>query len=130
MTDIEISLDGFDGSTNMKKYRGSDESKVISYLEDLSNRSEIPLQINSVISDVNIHSLWDAIDKLLKNVKNLKKMHTIPLFITKHLNELGIGPAKLEDHIELLKHWKSRIDHFGLNIKLSPDMEDILRWIQ
>ena len=39
-------------------------SKVISYLEDLSNRSEIPLQINSVISDVNIHSLWDAIDKL------------------------------------------------------------------
>ena len=68
MTDIEISLDGFDGSTNMK-YRGSDESKVISYLEDLSNRSEIPLQINSVISDVNIHSLWDAIDKL-KNVKN------------------------------------------------------------
>ena len=51
-------------------------------------------------------------------------MHTIPLFITKHLNELGIGPAKLEDHIELLKHWKSRIVT-SLNIKLSPDMEDV-----
>ena len=52
-TDIEISLDGFDGETNMK-YRGSDESKVIGYLEDLSARSDIPLQINSVVSAVNI----------------------------------------------------------------------------
>ena len=123
MTDIEISLDGFDGSTN-KKYRGSDESKVIGYLEDLSNRSDIPLQINSVITAVNIDSLWDAIDKL-KNVKNLKKMHTIPLFITKHLTDLGIGPAKEEDHERLLKHWKNRIEFYGLDIKLSPDLEDV-----
>ncbi len=122
-TDIEISLDGFDGETNMK-YRGSDESKVIGYLEDLSSRSDIPLQINSVVSAVNIDSLWNAIDKL-KNVKNLKKMHTIPLFITKHMNDLGIGPAKEEDHEKLLKHWKERIDHYNLDIKLSPDMEDV-----
>ena len=65
---IEISIDGFDGDIN-KKYRGSDESQIIGYLEDLSNRSDIPLQINSVITDVNIDSLWSAIDKL-KNIKN------------------------------------------------------------
>ena len=56
---IEISLDGFDGEVN-KKYRGSDETKIIKYLEDLSDRSDIPLQINSVITDVNIDSLWDV----------------------------------------------------------------------
>ena len=106
------------------KYRGSDESKVIGYLEDLSNRSDIPLQINSVLSAVNIESLWGAIDKL-KNVKNLKKMHTIPLFITDHMNRLGIGPAKLEDHRKLLAHWKERIDFYGLDIELSPDLEDV-----
>ena len=83
---IEISLDGFDGQIN-KKYRGSDEVKIIKYLEDISNRSNIPLQINSVITDVNIDALWDAIDKL-KNVKNLVRMHTIPY---KHL-ELRLHP--------------------------------------
>ena len=82
------------------------------------------MQINSVVSAVNIDSLWDAIDKL-KNVKNLRKMHTIPLFITKHMNELGIGPAKEEYHEKILKHWKERIKYHNLDIKLSPDMEDV-----
>lgn len=122
-TDIEISLDGFDGETNMK-YRGSDESKIISYLEDLSSRSDIPLQINSVISDVNIHSLWDAVDKL-KNVKNIKRMHTIPLFQTKHMKKLGIGPAKLGDHEKLLDHWNKKIKEYNLDIVISPDVDDV-----
>ncbi len=120
---IEISLDGFDGEVN-KKYRGSDETKIIKYLEDLSDRSDIPLQINSVITDVNIDSLWDAIDKL-KNVKNLKSMHTIPLFVTKHIEKLGIKAAPLEKHEKLLSHWKERIKKFDLDIKLSPDIEDV-----
>ena len=54
---------------------------LIGYLEDLSSRSDIPLQINSVVSAVNIDSLWDAIDKL-KNAKILKIHNTS--FITKH----------------------------------------------
>ena len=122
-TDIEISLDGFDGETNMK-YRGSDESKIIPYLEDLSNRSDIPLQINSVIADVNIHSLWDAIDRL-KNIKNLRRMHTIPLFQTKHMEKLGIGPAKTGDHKKLLNHWNKKVKEFDLDIEISPNVEDV-----
>lgn len=120
---IEISLDGFDGKIN-KKYRGSDETKVIKYLEDLSSRSDIPLQINSVITDVNIDSLWDAIDKL-KNVRNLKHMHTIPLFVTKHIDDLGIKAAPLDKHKKLLQHWKKKISDYNLDIKLSPDIEDV-----
>ncbi len=122
-TKIEISLDGFDGDTNMK-YRGSDETKVIGYLEDLSNRSDIPLQINSVLTAVNIESLMPAIDKL-KNVKNIKSIHTIPLFVTKVLEKKGIVAASLEDHRKLLTHWKKKIKKFGLDIKLSPDVEDV-----
>ena len=87
-TDVEVSLDGFDSITN-KKFRGSDEDKIINYLEDLSSRNCVDIQINSVVADVNIDSLWDAIDKL-KNVKNLKKIHTIPIFVTKHI-DLGIN---------------------------------------
>ena len=120
---IEVSIDGFDGEIN-KKYRGSDEDKIISYLKDISSRSEIPLQINSVITDANIDSLWDAIDKL-KDVKNIEKIHTIPLFVTKHILSLGIKAAPIEKHEALLKHWKKKIGEYKLNIKLSPDIEDV-----
>ena len=58
-----------------KNTEGSDEDKIIKYLEDLSSRNSAELQINSVVADVNIDSLWDAIDKL-KNIKNLKKKFT------------------------------------------------------
>ena len=40
------------------------------------------------------------------------------------MNDLGIGPAKEEDHEKLLKHWKERINYYNLDIQLSPDMED------
>tara|TARA_B100001063_G_scaffold247237_1_gene291576 strand:+ start:40 stop:1188 length:1149 start_codon:yes stop_codon:yes gene_type:complete len=120
---IEVSLDGFDGEIN-KKYRGSDEDQVISYLKDISNRCDIPLQINSVITDANIDSLWDAIDKL-KDVKNVEKIHTIPLFVTKHILSLGIKAAPVEKHEALLKHWKKKIAEYKLNIQLLPDIEDV-----
>ena len=39
--------------------------------------------------------------------------------------DLGIKSAKLEDHQNLLLHWRERIKHYGLKIKLSPDVEDV-----
>ena len=123
-TDIEISLDGFDEKTN-KKYRGSDEDKIIGYLEDLSSRCDAKLQINSVVADVNIESLWDAIDKL-KNVKTLKVIHTIPIFVTKHMIKLGIGSPDPDEHYKLLKHWEERIKHYNLDIKLYPSPDEVV----
>lgn len=122
-TDIEVSLDGFDSETN-KKFRGSDEDKIIKYLEDLSSRNSADIQINSVVADVNIDSLWDAIDKL-KNVKNLKKIHTIPIFVTQHMIDLGISAAPLEKHMKLLTHWQKKIKEFNLDIKLNPEPGDV-----
>jgi len=123
-TDIEISLDGFDAKTN-KKYRGSDENKIIGYLEDLSSRCNAKLQVNSVVADVNLKSLWDAIDKL-KNVKTLKVIHTIPIFVTKHMQELGINSPDPDEHYKLLKHWEERIKYYNLDIKLYPNPDEVV----
>ena len=83
-----------------KKYRGSDEDKIISYLKDISVGVK-SIRINSVITDANMDSLWDAIDKL-KDVKNIEKIHTIPLFVTKHIIA-WIKAAPIEKHEALLK---------------------------
>lgn len=116
---LEVSIDGFDGVTN-KKYRGNHEERVIDYLKYLSDNSDIPIQINTVLADVNYESLFDAIDRL-KDVKNIVLMHTIPLFMTKHMLELGIKEITTEQHRLLLEHWRKKIDEYGLKIKLSPD---------
>jgi len=119
ITYVEVSIDGFDGAAN-QRYRGNDEGKVIEYLKDLSARSDIPIQINTVLADVNYRSLWDAIDRL-KDVSNIVSIHTIPIFVTKHIQEEGIGEVSPEQHRELLEHWERRIIELGLSIKLSPD---------
>ena len=47
------------------------------------------------------------------------------MFVTKHIEKLGIKAAPLEKHEKLLSHWKERIKKFDLDIKLSPDIEDV-----
>ena len=47
-----------------------------------------------------------ANDTELKDVKNIERIHTIPLFVTKHILSLGIKAAPIEKHEALLKHWK------------------------
>ena len=68
--------------------------------------------------------MWDAVDKL-KNVKNLKKLHTIPIFVTNHMKNLGINAAPLEKHMDLLRHWEKKIKEYGLDIELNPNPNDV-----
>ena len=65
----------------------------------------IPIQINTVVSEENYDSLFSAIYKL-KDVKNIVAMHTIPLFMTKHMQKLGINPLEQSKYENLLKSWK------------------------
>ena len=62
---LEVSIDGFDNEANMK-LRGAHEEKIIKSLEFLSKNTDIPLQINTVVSRENYNSLWGAIEKLKK----------------------------------------------------------------
>lgn len=120
---LEVSIDGFDDRANMQ-LRGAHEGKIIKQLECLSSKTDIPLQINTVVSQENYNSLWGAIEKL-KNVKNIIAMHTIPLFMTKHMQELGIKMLDKEKYIKLLEHWNKNICKNNLKWELSPDINQV-----
>ena len=120
---LEVSIDGFDNEANMK-LRGAHEEKIIKSLEFLSKNTDIPLQINTVVSRENYNSLWGAIEKL-KNVGNIIMMHTIPLFMTKHMQKLGIKALEMEKYKKLLQKWQEDIDKYNLKWELSPDIQQV-----
>lgn len=120
---LEVSIDGFDNKANLK-LRGSDENIIIENLIEFSDKSEIPLQINSVVSEVNYESLLEAIIKL-KDVKNIVCIHAIPLFMTKHMIDRGIKKISNENFLNLLERWEADIKKYNLNWELSPNKEEI-----
>ena len=118
---LEVSIDGFDSEANMK-LRGADEDKIIESLEYLSKNTKIPLQINTVVSRENYNSLLGAIEKL-KSVENIVSLHTIPLFMTQHMQKLGIKGLEKDKYINLLNHWDSEIKKYNLDWELSPNVK-------
>ena len=117
---LEVSIDGFSGNAN-KDFRGVDENKIIESLEYISANTDIPIQVNSVISKNNYDALFDAVDKL-HHIKNIHILHTIPLFMTDHMKHHGIEPLSQEAHHDLLEHWRKRLNHFNRNLALFPDI--------
>ena len=120
---LEVSIDGFDNEANMK-LRGAHEGKIIKSLEFFSENTEIPLQINTVVSEENYNSLWGAIEKL-KNVKNIIMMHTIPLFMTKHMQEIGVKALDITKYKKLLNKWDADIRKNNLKWELSPNIKQL-----
>ena len=47
---LEVSIDGFDENAN-KKLRGTSENIIIENIEQLSSDTDIPIQINTVVSE-------------------------------------------------------------------------------
>jgi MoaA/NifB/PqqE/SkfB family radical SAM enzyme len=119
---LEVSIDGFDNAANMK-LRGSDENVIIENLIEFSDKSSIPLQINSVVSEENYESLMLAVDKL-KDVKNIVCLHAIPLFMTKHMIERGIEKISNSNFLKLLNRWENDIKKYKLNWELSPNQAE------
>ena len=122
LTYLEVSIDGFDKDTNIKM-RGVHEDSIIENLKYLSNNSSIPIQINSVVADVNYESLFDAVDKL-KDVKNIVMYHTIPLLMTKHMQGLGINGIGDKKHKKLIQHWQNRRKALKLDFDMWPNLEE------
>lgn len=117
---LEVSIDGFSGDAN-KTFRGVDEEKILDVLHYISANSSIPIQVNSVISKNNYDALFAAVDRLA-GIRNVGVLHTIPLFMTTHMEQQGIEAVSQDEHHRLLKHWKARIASLGSTLKLSPDV--------
>ncbi len=120
---LEVSIDGFDSEAN-QKLRGSDENIIIDNLYELCDQTDLPLQINSVVSEENYDSLFFAIEKL-KDVKNIVCIHAIPLFMTKHMMSLGIKTLSKEKFQKLIIHWDNEIKKYNLKWELSPNLSDV-----
>ena len=120
---IEVSIDGFNEEANLR-LRGAHEEGIIKNIKKLSEETKIPIQINTVVSEENYDSLFGAIHKL-KDVKNIVAMHTIPLFMTKHMQEIGIKPLEQSKYEHLLKSWKKDIKKLNLNFELSPNLDQM-----
>jgi len=127
LTYLEASIDGFEKG-KQQRYRGlgiAEIDKILPNLKYFSDHTSIPVQINSVVSDFNIKSLYPAIDKL-KDIKNLVCMHTIKLFMTDFLKKQGIKGVTKEQHRNLLLHWQKRAQKLGLKkLKFSPDLAGV-----
>ena len=52
-------------------------------------------------------------------------MHTIPLFMTKHMQKLGIKALEMEKYKKLLQKWQEDIDKYNLKWELSPDIQQV-----
>ena len=97
---------------------------IIDNLYELCDQTDLPLQINSVVSEENYDSLFFAIEKL-KDVKNIVCIHAIPLFMTKHMMSLGIKTLSKEKFQKLIIHWDNEIKKYNLKWELSPNLSDV-----
>jgi len=127
LTYLEASIDGFEEG-KQQEYRGlgiAEIDKILPNLKYFSDHTSIPIQINSVISDLNIKSLYPAIDQI-KDIKNVVCMHTIKLFMTDFLKKQGVKIATPKQYRDLLLYWQKRVEKFGLKkLKFVPDLAGI-----
>lgn len=121
LTYLEVSIDAFVGDTN-KEFRGLPASlgKIHEDLKYFSEYTNIPIQINSVVSNLNIDSLYNAMD-FMKDIPSVTIFHTIKLFMTEAMKKEGITGVSDEEHTKLLEHLKKEAEKLNLKVKLSPD---------
>ncbi len=123
LTHIEISIDAFTEEENMK-YRGSSLKQIIEKLVCISENTNLHLQINSAVTNININSLMNMVD-VLKEVKNINIIHTIPLIETEQCKREGIERVSDEEYKKLLNKIKDDINKYGLKWKLSPSPDGV-----
>ena len=118
LTHMEISIDAFD-KEKLKEYRGVDLDHLYRIVLYISEKTPLRLQINSVVSTENYHSL-KGIVRTFKEAKNIKVWHTIPLFKTAQMHDQGITPLNNKDYQNLLLSIEEEIKEEGLSWRVSP----------
>lgn len=125
LTHIEISIDAFTVEKNLE-FRGSDLGKLVQAIKYISDQNKLYLQINSVVANINYKYLFNAVE-VLKECKNVKILHLIPLFETKQCQEHGIRRVSDEDFQRLLRKSYSDIQKYNLEWKLEPPVHGGIR---
>jgi MoaA/NifB/PqqE/SkfB family radical SAM enzyme len=127
LTHIEISVLGFNEQENAK-YQGRKESdkfgNLLKNIQYISDENKLHLQINTVITNVSYDSISKSVETL-KDAKNLKAIHTIPLFVTEQCKEKGVERISDEKYIELLEKLQADIEKYDLDWELSPPAHGI-----
>ena len=118
LTHIEISIDAFSKHKNIE-FRGANLDKILKMIKYISDQNRLYLQINSVVANINYEYLLHAVE-ILKECKNIKILHLIPLFETKQCQEHGIQRISEEDFQGLLKKLYEDIQKYGLKWRLEP----------
>ncbi len=118
LTHIEFSIDAF-SMNELNEYRGVDLDKVVKVVENISEKTELDITINAVVSSVNISDLNNLVTTL-KNAKNINTIHTIPLFLTSQLQGTNCERVSDEEYKELLVKLERDIEDYDLNWQLRP----------
>jgi len=118
LTHIELSVDAF-SMDKLTEFRGSDLRQIVGMIKYISNETKLFLQINSVVASLNYNALFNIVD-VLKEAKNIKVIHTIPLFMTEQLRNDKCKKVSDEDYISLLDKIEKDIKANRLDWKVQP----------
>ena len=120
LTHIEFSIDGFTLEDQME-FRGANLDRMIEIIDYISNNTDLYLQINSVVNKQNYNSLFNLVE-MLKSAKNIKIIHTIPLFVTEQMIQDGENNVVSDEkYKELLEKIENDIKEHNLEWKLFPN---------
>ena len=119
LTHIEVSIDSF-STEELTRLRGSNLPELVENLKFINDHTDLYLQINSVVSNLNYEGLKNIVE-VLKDVDKLKIFHTIPLFKTEQFQGTVVEPIATEKYKELLRKIEGDISQENLNWEVSPN---------
>jgi len=119
LTHLEMSIDSFK-ELELKELRGSILTQLVERLKYVNDYSNLHLQVNSVVSNLNCEGLFDIVD-VLKEIDNLKIFHTIPLFKTEQFQGTAADRLTPTMYKSLLQKIEADIEEAGLKWELFPN---------
>jgi MoaA/NifB/PqqE/SkfB family radical SAM enzyme len=123
LTDIEVSIDSF-SPEDLLELRGSDLEVLVENMRFINDHTNLNLQVNSVVSNVNYKGLMGIVD-VLGNLDRLKVLHTIPLFKTEQFDGTSVDTISDEEYKSLLDKIQNDIDNENLKWRMWPSSNGV-----
>ena len=123
LTDIEVSIDSF-SPDDLIELRGSELEVLVNNMQFINDKTELNLQINSVVSNVNYKGLLNVVT-VLGNLDKLKILHTIPLFKTEQFDGTEVDTVTDNEYKSLLEKIEQDIDNKKLRWRMWPSSNGV-----